>query len=287
MLALLTASVAQADVTPAGIEQSESSTGISETKMEPGFIETLGKTIGINYYGLVNGPSIGETNQRTTNLYSSDQNGNATPMNLYNEFRLDIKTGKRFNVRLNNRFDIYPTTDSNRTGDDSGFVLRNFRYGIVGLLIDPNAGGFSMASSMVLELPTSQGSQAAQMLVAPRISLNPNVDLPGTRWSLGAFLTGETFFYLANNPTNRDVFLYFGPYANYRLTDNLQATFQIDASTNHRVSGLFAPDPTDIQLGVNWDVSKKFSFNPFVQIFPENISLRSMFLGANISATFL
>lgn len=279
MIALVAATSASADTTP--------TSGVSTATEEISLIERISKNIGINYFGIITGPALGEVNGKTTNLYSTDQTGSPNPMNLYNELRLDVKTGKRFNIRLNNRFEIYPTTDAARTSDNSGFVLKNFRYGIVGLIVDPNSGGFSMATSMALELPTSQGAQAAEMLVAPRVTLNPNIDIPNTRWSLGAYLTGETFFYLKNTPSNNDLYLYFGPYANYRLSDSVQATFQVDAGTNHKMSGLYAPDATDIQLGVNWDVSKKFSVNPFVQLYPENIQLRTMFVGANISATFL
>lgn len=284
-MALLATQVANADVTPAGIEQADSSTGISETKMEPGFFDTIGKTFGVNYYGQVYGPAL--TNKGTKTLYSTDDDGAAQPMYLYNEVRLDYKTGKRFNVRINNRFEIYPLTDSSRPQDSTGFVMKNMRAGIVGLIVDPQSNGFSMASSLVAELPLSSASQAISLLAAPRLSLNPNIDIVNSRWSLGTYLTAAAPIYLTNNTTDRNLYFYFGPYANYRLTDTLQATFQLNMETEHKYSNLWNPSTTDVQLGVNWDVSKKFSFNPYLHMFPENLSANTTFIGANISATLL
>ena len=297
LLAILLASVSS-------FAQSPSATSSTETAIEPSLIEKASKHFGISYYGQATGPALSAVNSDVSAIHAADRLGEAQQMNLYNDFRFDYKTGGRYNIRVNARFEIDPIYDASATSS-SGVPISenanlvnfyNMRVGVVGKLLLPTSGGFNIGSAFALELPTSIGSINAGLIAAPRLTLVPHYDVPDSRFGFGAYIIGQSYYYNSYtagvNDSLTDFMVYVGPYANYKLSAKTAATLQINADTLHKRNkpmdyASYTPEATNVQLGMNWDVSNNFSINPYVQMFTDYPALNTSLIGAYLSATML
>jgi len=283
-----------------GIESIESQTEARIEASEQTTDTGLGRYLGISYFGEATGPSIGSLNTPTSTVHAADQYGEAVQMNLYNDLRLEYKTRKTFNVSVSTRFELLPFYDPTII-DENGlptekkyFNMLNSRVGLVGTLLD-NGEGFTIESMFMAELPVSSVSSAQNMLVAPRVTLSPNYDLPNSRWTLGSTFIAQTFFYKGLSDANagaNDIYFYFGPYAYYKLGPKWSGTFQFNAETTHAFGASFdyssfILQTTNVQLGMNYKFSQNFSINPYIQVPVDNIQLRTAYIGANLAAILL
>ena len=250
--------------------------------------------LGISYFGQMTGPALGELNTPTSVLHAADQYGEAVQMNLYNDLRVDFKTGGIFKIRVSTRFEVLPLSDALNPNETDYFNMLDSRVGLVGTLLD-NGKGFTLGSQFMAQLPVSASSAASGMVFSPRVMLNPDYVIPQSRWNVGSYLVAQTYYYnsfSSANTASNDLYFYFGPYSNYKINSKWSGTLQLNVDTTHARNApytysSFIVQGTNAQLGANVDISKNFSLNPFFQVPIDNPQLRTTFLGAYISAKFL
>lgn len=152
----------------------------------------------------------------------------------------------------------------------------------------PN-GPFSLTVDLRAYTPATAALQAQNFLTGFRTSQAFNYTTG--KLTLGTYsFVRQNIYSTAEDGVKLHTF-YVAPNASYSLSDNVQATLWVDLiQLNHFKgdTGFFGTNaPWDIEPGINWDVTKSISFNPYVNFFPGNFSMDNTYVGFNLTAKAL
>ncbi|HLE01334.1 MAG TPA: hypothetical protein VJB59_13810 [Bdellovibrionota bacterium] len=154
-----------------------------------------------------------------------------------------------------------------------------------------NRGTLNLAADLRIYLPVTTASDKAGITSAVRSTQYLEYGIPDTRWTIGAatFIRGRTF--TAEAQSGKDLELYLSPSVTYKISPTVSAVAGYEMYSNHllRDGNLFnlsTDTPADYSFGVNWDVSKKLTLNPYISGYTST-QLKAAQFNVFISAKFL
>ena len=152
-------------------------------------------------------------------------------------------------------------------------------------------GNFKLSGYARAYLPVTAESTATGRQIQFRFLLNPNYEIPHTRFTVGVYSYAQPASYSGYNATNTTFATYLAPYVYYQLTRTVSITslYEMAAVRMQRQGDLtsFNNGGTDFEPGVNWDISPNFSINPYLNFYTGNqISMDSTSINMLIVGKF-
>lgn len=274
----------------------------SSTATESTFLSQLKSKARIGYFGQFQGPSIGDASAYQPGAMSSKP-ADADTILLYNAISLgyqatdDLKVGAipRFEYRMAGT----PAAAMGTMKATSGSDLKTLNPRLFverANVINKNNVNLKLGANA--ELPMDAEWTTKNLLVAPSVNFALNYDVPNTRFSLGIGGYFRAFFYGADvrnasgNLVGRDMRAYVNPSVSYKLSKKVSLTSGYEMDANHvRAKGSLTDWDnlgTDLQTGVAWDVTERFSINPYIQVYTGGkISADTSAIGMYLSGNFL
>ena len=152
-------------------------------------------------------------------------------------------------------------------------------------------GRFKVGLGGRIYAPTNSDSRKAGFVTGVRFEQNMTYDVRGAPLTLGLFAYERPYFYNGSATKGNPLTLYAAPYANYQLSQRVAATLWIDLIQLKQAKGQSLADmnnaPVDIQPGINWDVNDNLSLNPYLNLYPGNLTVDSSSVGLIVSAKVL
>jgi len=186
-----------------------------------------------------------------------------------------------------------------RVGANIDVVVESFREHTV-TMNDPFASivgskfldshGWTMGGDVRVYTPISAASQTANLLTGMRTDQWTSYTLG--RWTAGAYTFARVnAFYGAGDGSNSDLLFDISPNANYQLTERLAVTFwtdivQLSNQRSHFGLTAWTNAPIDFQTGVAYQISKLWTVNPFINVYPGSMSVASTSLNAILIGKF-
>lgn len=269
---VITSASAFADTTPA-------QTTASASQAAP----KLSDKITVSYLGTFAGPSIGSpSNYQPNDMGVIDTENQKNRVNLANTLSAGYKLNKDMVLSGNFNFTYYPVGGDKFQLDNPALKLSHSKV--------LNSGNFNMAGSIRAYAPVTQSSQDKGMITRLRAIQISSLEIPGSRWTLGAFSEQNYYAYSKEQAVNLTAYL--GPNLSYQLNKSTAIQFVYELYANHKTAeGLLtwgASDPTDFMFAVSYDITPSINLNPFLMIYPGGvISLDATQFGAYISAKLL
>ncbi len=252
----------------------------------------------VTYFGQLYGPSLDAPDPGGTPVSNvphtlSDSGQQGASAYLHNDLRLNIKSSLPVTFRAQVRFTMRPWVDPNTDGS----LVHPFDF------LNPRVGAynfrqvnsqFSLLTWIWGDIPTNMGAIKRSLITDPALLVVPEYRLGSSAVYSGAYLMARGWIYAngdaahANNGLMFDG--YVAPYVKWNFKGRVSAvgTFEwypqyaLDTSPS---GGDWATPPVDIQLALNWEVNDSFWVQPYVQIFPSQLSLRTSMVGAYVGAT--
>ena len=273
----------------------KTATAKSTAKTES-LLSQVQKNTSISYFGAFTGPSLGKPSGNDTPTPDA-ATGNG-PVNLYNSISIGYKLAPNWSVGANPRFQW---NMMNGMGQDLQ-MLNPRVYLTRANLINTEEynlkGNFNTDVYPAETNPPGKNPHDRKLFMAPALSATFSYTPSATRWTFGAGTYFRTYFYsssigltgLADN--GRDMRFYLAPSATYKLTSKLSATTQLEFDSEHPRTKSSMVEwnniQTDLQTGIVYDITEKFSLNPYVMIFPGgHINWDTTSLGMYISGSIL
>lgn len=255
--------------------------GVSETIIQPSFWDRVADKAVLNYFGIFRGGAL-------TDLGNSQQptiQGTPDP-DYAQSFENLVTAGYKFN----------PTT--------SAGVMLHFMYTPVGnqrgvQMLDPilyfgktgiyNKDGLRINARVTAGVAmTSNDLSLSKDAAYVSPTLIVNYDVPKTSLTLGVF----TYIrgYIPNGgPNPLSYKIYVAPNANYQISQTVAATLWVDLvqATRRANTGFISGIDNytvDIEPGISWDITKNFTLNPYINIYPGYFTLASTSIQANLIA---
>jgi hypothetical protein len=152
-------------------------------------------------------------------------------------------------------------------------------------------GNFKLSGYARAYIPVTAESTDAGRQIQLRFLLNPNYDIPHTRFTTGFYAYAQPASFSRFSEKNTTFTAYLAPYLNYQLTRTVSITslYEMAAVRAQRQGDLtsFNNGGTDFEPGVNWDVSPNISINPYLNIYTGNqISMDSTSINMLIVGKF-
>ncbi len=249
--------------------------------------KSLKDSLLLTYWGEVTGPGIKDPSRTnpdgdTLNLYSSPRLG----------YKFNADQAAFFNPRLNTQLVGGNGTQLGQTR------WKNPRIGFKdNAMYTSQSGNTTLYGEIHAELPLGDGSNNS-LAIAPGFSNFLNHTFQGSRWSYGQWSTLRAYFY-GRRPNEPQTILgiEFYPEMDYQLSENVNFRFLARFEYYPSGSASFAlADEIDrgsaggvlmlLQPGVVWNVTKKLSFNPYIQLRPKQaFNINSTSIGMEISGT--
>lgn len=255
--------------------QASTSTTEVETRV-PGLKDKLV----LNYWGAYNGPAL----QGASAYTPSSQSGRGDAQNLDGYVTLGYKPADTLMTGVAIPF-LYEPTAAGR-----GIVMKDLFLRVArSKVIDRQRLHLDLSGR--LYLPTTAESRAIGYLAGIRAEQNLTYDLPNSALKLGSYSYVKVNQYQGQGSGGTPLTFYVAPYANYKLSPSVTATLWTDVVQLKQARGNrfldMKNDPIDVQPGVNWDVSENVSVNPYINLFPENLSLKTASLAMIVTAKAL
>ena len=149
-------------------------------------------------------------------------------------------------------------------------------------------GGFTLATNLSIQAPTSDASQARHMSFAVKTTPSARYAFSHSRFGVGTFTEAKAYIGVIRDKTFK---LWAAPYVNYQLSPKISANLLYEMEAHHDVgqAGVgFNNYQTDLQPGIVWIVTPQVFVNPYVQIFTgSRIAADRMAVGTVISASLM
>lgn len=149
-----------------------------------------------------------------------------------------------------------------------------------------NSNGFTLATNIILQAPTSDYSQDRKMQYGIKTTPSIRYVFPNSRFSTGAFTEAKAY---VGAKKGKDFKLWAGPWVNYKVSPNFSLNMLYEMEADHfpgKPDFDFTSVLTDLQPGVVWNITPKVLVNPFLQIYTgEKITVGRTAIGAVVSAT--
>ncbi len=138
-----------------------------------------------------------------------------------------------------------------------------------------NSGNFNVYADLRLAPGVTSKSQSANRWLSVTSKQNTTYEVPNTRVTLGvlSILQANAFSgpaqTKAGDVTQKDFVVEAYPNISYKLGANISATLGYDMNASHtRDNGLlsFQSDGTDLEPGLDWDITPSINFSPFLSI---------------------
>jgi len=241
--------------------------------------KTFKDKLGISYYGVYSGPSLGFQND-----YNPTYDGKEGDVqNLDSLITASYKITSKFQAGVAFPVLYIPYGDS-ETILNNVFV-RVSRSELI------KSARFKMSLASRFYLPTNQDSRDAGFKTGIRVEQNSTYDLKRLPITLGLYTYERQYYYDSKAPSRSILTLYAAPYVNYQFTSKVGATLWVDLIQLKQPQGKSVSKmenaPVGVQPGVNWDVNDKVSLNPYINLYPGYLSADSSSLGLIISAKVL
>jgi hypothetical protein len=241
----------------------------------------------LNYFGVYRGAPL--SNLSSARQPSVDGTISKEPQHIESTLTGQYKITPDFLVGAMGHFYYYPVGNPVGTGQDMQMLDPSIRVDRLNLV---NNSGFKLHGRFTAQLPMTKVDflQSEQLLTSLTASMITSYDVPNTSLTVGIFSYARAYVQEAGAPAgSRSYKLYVAPNANYQITKTVAATLWIDwiQALRRQGTGFFSGlqnDVMDIEPGINWDVSKYFSINPIINIYPSNPTLKSTSLQAFIVA---
>jgi hypothetical protein len=228
-----------------------------------------------NYFGIFYGPSVSDPSSYQP---ASDGTADTSRPLLYKNF---LGLG----YRITNDISITPTAYW------QWIPVRGGQYAIQDpyIKISHNSlissGGFNLYSDLRYHVPVSDYSRAANSMGGLQTVQVATYIPEGSRFTYGFLGSGRVNFYGSDGYGNDSEF-YAGPNISYQMTPTLAGMILFEYNLNHTYgdpNNTLREDGYDFQPGLNWDVSSTILFNPYINIYPGDASLKSTSMGFLIS----
>lgn len=241
---------------------------------------SLKDRLALNYWGIYFGPSVGSASD-----YNPSYDGTAGDVqNLDGVITAGYRPTKQRLIGIGIPQIYTPFRE------EKGLIISN----VFVRLSDSEVirrGKFKVGLGSRVYLPTKSDSRNAGFVTGVRFEQNVTYDVPGVPLTLGLFTYERPYFYNSKASKGNPLTLYGAPYANYLLTQRLAATLWIDLVQLKQAKGQSVSDmrnfPVGVQPGISWDVNDKLSLNPYLNMYPGNLTADSSSLGLIVSAKVL
>lgn len=243
----------------------------------------------LNYYGVYRGSSLNDPGGALTPLGDGtlDTSG---PQSIESLVTLGYKFNKDTTASIIAHFYYYPGIKPDGTSE--GFqnldpIIQFERKNLI------NSNGLKLTGRLGFELPLSGYDRlvSAKDLTAVTATGILSYDVPKTSLTVGLFGYIRGYIPTASTPDDARTYkLYVAPNMNYQISPTVAATLWVDlvqATRNGNAPGFIGGlqgDYVDIQPGINWDITKNISLNPFFNIYPANLTLKATSFQAALSA---
>jgi hypothetical protein len=277
-LTALAAQGAFAEVDPNSQSQANSKT-LYERVAEKGIL---------NYFGVYRGAGLNDPGNGFTPLPDGTLDA-SSPQSIENVVTAGYKFNKDTSLAILAHFYYYPGPKPANTS--SGFqnldpIIQFEQKNLI------NSNGLKLTGRLWFEIPVSSYDRPlpANNLTAITTTgiLSYDVGKTGLTVGLWGYLRG--YIASASTPdTARSYKIYLAPNVNYQFSKKVAATLWVDliqATRNGNtgfISGM-TNDNMDVQPGINWDITKNISLNPYFNIYPGNLTLKATSFQANLSA---
>lgn len=261
------------------IDASFGATSISEIpSKEAG--RSLREKLALNYWGAYYGPSVGGPNDFTPNYDGSSGDVQYLDGVITAGYRPTKKTLVGVGIPQ-----IYtPFRESKGITTNNLFVKLSDSEVI-------NRGRFKVGLGSRFYVPTNSDSRKSGFFSGIRFEQNTTYDFRKIPLTVGLFTYERPYFYNSKATSGTPLTLYGAPYANYQFSQRLAATLWVDLIQLKQSKGQSIGDmpnaPVDIQPGVNWDVNDNLSLNPYLNLYPGNLTADASSLGLIVSAKVL
>lgn len=265
---------AQTTVASATVESTPEPSTLSATMDREEAEAPLAKKLILNYWGFMSGPSLGEVKGG----YTPDSDGQTgDPVNFDGVITAGYKPTKLTSFSIGLPFLYRPGAEQGTTKKDA--YLKFSKSNAL------SSGTFAMSLASRLYLPTTEASRDAGRRAGLRVEQNFTYDLPnGLQVAAFTYLMGNSF--APDHGDGTAYAIYAAPYLTYTIRDKLAATAWCDLvqlASSTQDSKHFVNAPVALQTGLSWDPNDRINLNPFVNVYPEKLSLNSSSVGLVLS----
>lgn len=267
---------AQPDVSGTAFSGNQS---VSTVESKSGF-KSLKERFALSYYGVYSGPSLGTQTDFTPTYDGVD----GDVQNLDGVITAGYRLNKKWMVGVGVPLVYTPYLE------DKGMTLNNLFLRVSDSELI-KAGNFKMSLGSRFYLPTNEDSRKNGFVTGVRIEQNSMYDFSGAPITVGLFTYERQNFFNSLAESGTVLTLYAAPYLNYQFAKKVAGTLWVDLIQLKQKKGTSLSDmdndPVAVQPGVNWDVNDNVSLNPYINVYPGNLTADSSSLGLILSAKVL
>ena len=223
----------------------------------------------LDAYSTFSGPTLGSISNQSTN--DNGVQSTATPIDFDTEITAAYLLDKKSMIGIGPdiRFYYNPSNLSPKSFTNNDWGIKAFDKKTI------DANGLRVATSLLFQVPTSDGSRNRNMNWALKATPYFWYVLGNSAFKVGSW-TEEKFY--SGVTSGKDWKLYAEPYISYDVSDRFSWILGYEFEYSHFVSGSngFVAVERDIEPGFGWNITKEFYLNPYLLIFPfDTISWRT------------
>ena len=242
----------------------------------------------LNYWGMYRGAALSNPGNGLTPLPDGGPDS-STPQGIENIITTAYKFDANTSLGVLTHFYYYPGLKPEDTSATFQFYDPIIQFEKKNII---NSNGFRLTGRLWLDLPLSPYDRLRQdkdLFAVSTIGIL-SYDVPKTALTVGLFGYLRAYIGRADmTDTARTYKVYIAPNASYQISKTVSATLWVDLiqGTRSANSGFitgFSNYAVDIQPGINWDITKNISFNPFLNIYPGALTLQATSIQATLTA---
>lgn len=241
--------------------------------------KSLKERIALSYYGVYSGPSLGYQNDFNPTYDGTE----GDVQNLDGAISAGYRITKKIQAGVALPIFYVPYRDNDATLNNIYLRLSNSEM--------LKSGQFKMGLSSRFYLPTNRESRETGFVTGLRVEQNMTYDLKKSPLTLGLYTYERMDFYNSIAKSGSIFRIYAAPYLNYQFAEKIAATLWVDLIQLKQAQGksisAWENPPVAVQPGINWDVNDNVSLNPYINVYPGNLTADSSSLGLIISAKVL
>lgn len=236
--------------------------------------------LSLSYFGAYYGPGLGQQNDYTP----AADGTNGDVQNLDGVITTGYKVSRRIFTGVGIPLIYTPLRE------EKGVTMPNLFLKVADSEF-LKRGQFKMSIASRFYLPTNSDSRESGFVTGVRVEQNLTYDFKKAPLTLGLYTYERQYFYNSNATKGTPLALYAAPYLSYQFASRVAATLWIDLIQLKQAKGKSITEmenaSVDVQPGVNWDVNDKLSVNPYINLYPGNLTADSSSLGLIVSAKVL
>lgn len=242
----------------------------------------------MSYYGIFYGPAI-----EGTSKYQPTQQGiNNTdaPILLKNYLFLGYSIDDNLAFGVTGLFDYVPVKVN-----EQGISWRDPYLRLVNVHL-LQSGNFNLLGDLRYHIPVSKGTKPGQVLSRDQDLLGgvetfqvATYQFDNSPFSIGTYASARVNLYGSQGFGN-DMEFYLGPNVTYQVTPSLAFVLLYEANAAHVYkdkSFSFVNEGTDLEPGISWNITPRLNVNPYLNLYPSNLTLRSTSMGMTLSFQLL